>query len=160
MKRWLTSAGLVFAIAVAVNYLWELAQSPLYAGQGEFRNLIWHCLRAAAGDGLLVLVIYAGGAIVARRPDWYWQPGTVGYLWILTAGLVIGIAVEWVAVHMAGRWAYGARMPFVPGIGIGLVPVLQMLVLPTLIFRMAAAAERAIVRRGGGKPVESGSGNE
>ena len=149
MKRWLTSAALVFAIAVAVNYVWELAQSPLYAGQGDFRTLLWHCLRAAGGDGVLVLVIFAGGALVTRRPDWYVQPGRGGYLWMLSAGLLIGVAVEWLAVHVAGQWAYGAPMPFVPGLRIGLVPVLQMLVLPPLIFRMASAAERAFVRRGG-----------
>lgn len=49
---------------------------------------------------------------------------------------------------MVKPWAYGPRMPVVPGLQIGLVPVLQMLVLPPVIFRMAGAAERAIVRRG------------
>ena len=149
MNRWRTSAALVFAIAVVVNYPWELAQSPLYAGQDDVGVLLWHCLRAAGGDGLLVLVIFAGGALVTRRPDWHVQPGRGGYLWMLSAGLLIGVVVEWLAVHVAGRWAYEARMPLVPGLRIGLVPVLQMLVLPPLIFRMASAAERAFVRRGG-----------
>jgi hypothetical protein len=147
MKHWIASAALVFAIAVVVNYAWELAQAPLYAGQDDFRTLLWHCLRAAGGDGILVLAIFAGGALVTRRPDWYVQPGRGGYLWMLCAGLFIGVVVEWLAVHVAGRWAYGARMPVVPGLRTGLVPVLQMLVLPPLIFRMASAVERAIVRR-------------
>jgi hypothetical protein len=149
VNRWRTSAALVFAIAVAVNYVWELAQSPLYAGQDDVGVLLWHCLRAASGDGVLVLVIFAGGAMLTRRPDWFVRPGTGGYVWMLSAGLLIGVVVEWLGVHVAGRWAYSARMPVVPGLRIGLVPVLQMLVLPPLIFRMASAAERAIVRRGG-----------
>jgi hypothetical protein len=149
MKRWLASAALVFAIAVAVNYLWELAQSPLYLGQDDVGVLLWHCLRAAVGDGVLVLVIFAGGALVMRRPDWFVRPGKGGYLWMLSAGLVIGVVVEWLGVHVAGRWAYGPRMPLVPGLEIGVVPVLQMLLLPPLIFRMASAGQRAILRRSG-----------
>jgi hypothetical protein len=139
MKRWLASAALVFVIAVVVNYAWELAQSPLYAGQDDVRTLLWHCLRAAGGDGILVLVIFAGGALVMRRPDWHVHPGRSGYLWMLSAGLLIGVAVEWVAVHVAGRWVYGPGMPVIPGLEIGVVPVFQMLVLPPLIFRIASA---------------------
>jgi hypothetical protein len=52
------------------------------------------------------------------------------------AGLVLGVTIEWVAVHILERWAYTARMPRVPGLNVGLVPVAQMLVLPPLIFRV------------------------
>lgn len=142
MKRWLTSAGLVFAIAVVVNYPWELAQSALYLDQGDFGVRLSHCLRAASGDGILIFVIFVGGALVTRRSDWYLQPGRGGYLWMLSAGLLIGVVVEWLAVHVAGRWAYGSGMPVVPGLRIGVVPVLQMIVLPPLIFRIATAAVR------------------
>jgi hypothetical protein len=57
---------------------------------------------------------------------------------MLTAGLVLAMLVEWVAVHRLGRWAYAERMPMVPGLGIGLVPIAQMIILPPIIFRMAA----------------------
>jgi len=57
---------------------------------------------------------------------------------MVTMGLVIGVAVEWIAVHVLGRWMYTARMPLVPGLAIGVVPVVQMLVLPPLIFRLVA----------------------
>ena len=143
------SAALIFATAVALNYVWELGQSPLYVTDDHVGGVpLWHCLRAAGGDGLLVLVIFAGGALVTRRPDWYSRPGMAGYLWMLTAGLVIGVSLEWLAVHVLGRWAYEARMPVVPAFKVGLVPVLQMLVLPPLIFRVASVVERAILQRG------------
>ena len=57
---------------------------------------------------------------------------------MLAVGLVIGVSIEGVAAHLMGRWAYTARMPCVPGLGVGLVPLLPMLVLPPLIFRVAA----------------------
>jgi hypothetical protein len=102
------------------------------------RAVWWHCFVASLGDGLLVLLIFAAGWAALQRQAWFMQPGGRGYLLMLAVGLVIGVSVEWAAVHVAGRWAYTAQMPLVPGLGVGLVPVAQMLVLPPLVFRVAA----------------------
>jgi len=128
----------IFVVAVLFNYPWELAQSPLYAGMEGFRTMWWHCFVASLGDGLLVLLICAAGWIVLGRRDWFVRPGVRGYIVMLAVGLVIGVSVEWVAVRVAGRWAYTAQMPLVSGLGVGFVPVVQMLVLPPLIFRVVA----------------------
>lgn len=125
----------VFVVAVLVNYPWELAQSPLYVGMGSLRQMWWHCFRASLGDGLLVLLIFATGWLVLQRWNWFVHPGAHGYLLMLVTGLVIGISVEGIAVYLARRWTYTSQMPLVPGLQVGVVPVLQMLVLPPLIFR-------------------------
>jgi hypothetical protein len=67
------------------------------------------------------------------------SPGVAGYGVMLAAGGMIAIAVEWVAVHLLGRWTYTAYMPMIPVLDIGLVPLLQMLILPPSIFYIAAA---------------------
>jgi len=127
----------LFVVAVLFNYPWELAQAPLYVGMKSFRTTWWHCFRASLGDGLLVLIIFAAGWAVRRRYDWFVHPGVCGYLIMLAIGLTIGVSVEWGAVHLMGRWAYTAQMPLVPGLSLGILPLLQMLVLPPLIFRVA-----------------------
>lgn len=54
----------IFVIAVAVNYVWELAQAPLY---GPMEGAIWwHCFVASIGDGVIVLLIFAIGAGLRR----------------------------------------------------------------------------------------------
>jgi hypothetical protein len=55
---------------------------------------------------------------------------------MLMTELVLGIAIEWIAVHRLGRWMYTAQMPLVAGLAIGAVPVAQMLILPPVIFRL------------------------
>ena len=80
---------LLFALATTVNYAWELAQTPLYAGV-EFPGAIWHCFVAALGDGLLVLLIFAAVATVMRSPDWYIRPTAQSYLTMAAVGLVVG----------------------------------------------------------------------
>jgi hypothetical protein len=137
-STWRTLAA-IFIVAVAVNYPWELAQAPLYVGMADFSRALWHCFAPSLGDGLLVLLIFAFGWAVLRRRDWFTRPGVRGYALMLIAGLAIAISVELVAVYAVGRWAYAARMPIVPGLGVGLAPIAQMLVLPPIIFRVVAS---------------------
>ena len=129
----------LWIVAVLLNYPWELAQSGLFdetAGQGV---QWWHCFVASLGDGLLVWAIYACGWAVFRRADWFERPRPAQYAFMLTVGGLIAVVVEWVAVHLAHRWSYTAAMPLLPALDIGIVPVLQMLVLPPVVFRVVAA---------------------
>lgn len=132
----------IFVMAVLFNYPWELVQSPLYIGMENFSAMWRHCFVASLGDGLLVLLIFATGWAALQQQDWFVHPGVCGYAVMLAAGLVVGVSVEWVAVYVVERRAYTPQMPLVPGLGIGIVPITQMLVLPPLIFRVAAAQGR------------------
>jgi hypothetical protein len=135
-------AAVLFFIAVALNYVWEIAQAPLYAGMALWGNIWWHCFVASLGDGVLVCLIAAVGWAAFGRRGWYRHPGAQAYGVMLASGLGIGLGVELVAVHLLNRWAYAPGMPLIPGLGVGLVPVAQMLLLPPLIFRMAARWDR------------------
>jgi hypothetical protein len=112
-----------FVVAVLLNYLWELAQAPLYVGLERYNPAVfWHCLIASLGDGLIVLLIVVVGRISLRRWDWFEHPGVPGYLVMFITGLTLAVLVEFVAVHILGRWQYTPNMPTVPGLGIGLRP--------------------------------------
>jgi hypothetical protein len=129
----------VFIVAVLVNYVWELAQASLYVGLESYTTeVLWHCFVASLGDGVMVLLIMAVGWLTLREPDWFVRPGLPGYIVMLTAGLVVAVVVESVAVHILNRWEYTEYMPAWPGLNIGLVPIAQMLILPPVIFRIAA----------------------
>jgi hypothetical protein len=130
----------LFIVAVLLNYPWELAQAPLYMGMEDYNaGVFWHCFVASLGDGIMVLLILAAGWITLRQPDWFVRPGISGYVVMIAAGLLLAILVEWVAVHELERWAYAERMPSLPGLGIGLVPIAQMLILPPMIFRIGTS---------------------
>jgi len=129
----------VFAVAVIVNYLWELAQAPLYAGLESYdTRVFWHCFATSLGDGSMVLLIVAAGWITLKRLDWFERPGIAGYVVMLIAGLLLAVLVEWLGLHVLRRWQYSERMPLLRGLGVGIAPIAQMLCLPPLIFRIAA----------------------
>jgi hypothetical protein len=127
----------VFIVAVLVNYAWELAQAPFYVGMEAPITLdFWHCFVASLGDGIMVLLIVSLGWIVLKRRDWFERPGIAGYVVMLTAGFILALLVEWLGLHVLRRWEYSERMPLVPGLGVGIAPIAQMLFLPPLIFRV------------------------
>jgi hypothetical protein len=134
----------VFVLAVLLNFAWELAQSELYAGADQWPSRWWHCFVASLGDGVLVLVIYFVCASIAGR-NWF-EVGKKSYPLMLATAALLGLAVEWVGLH-SGRWSYTAEMPLIPGMGLGVVPVLQMVVLPPLVFylvgRLTHSSRRA-----------------
>jgi len=126
---------LVFIVAVLLNYLWELAQAPLYVGLENYNaGVFWHCFVASLGDGIMVLLIVAAGWIM-KRGDWFERPSIAGYVVMLTGGFLLALFVEWLGLHVLRRWEYSERMPLLPALRVGLAPIAQMLFLPPLIFR-------------------------
>ncbi|TBR72412.1 MAG: hypothetical protein EPN64_18175 [Burkholderiaceae bacterium] len=129
----------LFVVAVPFNYLWERAQGLLFVGMDGGSASTWlHCFIASLGDGVLIWIIFVVGWIIFKRSDWFFYPGDLHYSVMLAAGLGLGVVVEWVGVRLINRWTYTDQMPLIPGLAIGLVPVIQMVVLPPAIFVVAA----------------------
>jgi hypothetical protein len=97
-----------------------------------------HCFVASLGDAVLVLVLLGVGWALRRRLEWFERPLVKDSVALIGAGALLGIGVELLAVHVLGRWSYRPEMPRVPVLEIGLVPVVQMALLPPLVFRLAA----------------------
>jgi len=132
----------LFVISVALNYLWEMGQAFLFVGM-DYSAATWlHCFVASLGDGVLVGLIHFSGRMVMGGSDWFTRPGLKAYAIMVASGLLIGVLVEWVAVHKLARWTYTEAMPLIPMLDVGWVPVLQMLIMPPLIFSVLAKSAR------------------
>jgi hypothetical protein len=129
----------IFLIAVAVNFAWEMAQSVLYTPMGAPLTATWRCFVASLGDGAIVLGIAGSGWLLFGRADWFVRSGPKEYLMMIALGITIAVLLERHAVA-AGHWAYTDRMPILPILNVGLVPVLQMVVLPPVVFWMVRRA--------------------
>ena len=132
----------VYVFAVAVNYPWELAQSSLFTTASHGGNVWLDCFIASLGDGVMVLLLFGFGWLAVGHRHWFVHPGRGGYAMLLVAGAGIAVAVEWIAVHVLQRWTYSDAMPRLPALDVGLVPVLQMVLLPPFIFHLVAAVRR------------------
>lgn len=121
----------LFLIAVPLHLIWEVAQITAYDFPGtSLTTDVIGCFLPSLGDGLMTLMIYWSGWFLFREPEWILKPGAKGYLLILGVGLTLALLVEWNALYRTGAWAYSERMITIPLVGVGLLPILQMAVLP------------------------------
>jgi hypothetical protein len=51
-------------------------------------------------------------------------------------GAATATILEWHALR-TGRWTYNALMPLIPGLGVGVYPVLQMAIVPAVAARVS-----------------------
>ena len=125
----------VLLFAFLVNYPWEFLQVPFFAGMptaGHWDAILF-CTRAAGGDALIALTGYWVVAFFWGSRYWILQP-TVRQIGVfVAAGVVITIVFEWHATEIAQRWTYAERMPVLPVLGTGLLPLLQWTLLLPLI---------------------------
>ena len=138
-KTMINTLGQFFAAIVltgfVLNEIWEMAQMSAYvetAGR-SWTSTLGLCTRAAVGDVGIILGIYGAGALAAGDLVWGLRGRWNIYAMVAILGLAYAALVEHAALA-AGRWSYTERMPGVSALGAGLWPLLQMTLLPPLVF--------------------------
>ncbi len=86
-------------------------------------------------SGLVLLAFLAIAAFFLITKHWVHTTPVLPWVVFLGLGLAYTVISEHVNVHVVSRWAYSRWMPTVGGIG--LVPLQQWLVVPTLSVRLA-----------------------
>lgn len=125
----------LFMFAFLLNLPWELLQIPLFREMATLAHLegVIRCLRAAAGDGLIILLAFWTVAWVAGSRSWIAHPSASTLCGFIGIGLGITITMEYWATAMTGRWEYADAMPRLPLLGTGLAPLLQWMLIPPLV---------------------------
>lgn len=144
----------VLGLALPLFFAWEMAQAPAFTGMPEdWVSATAVCAPAALGDGVIVLALWGAGGLLFGDPRWFAPPTLRRYAVIVLVGIGVQVLVEWVMVYGLGRWGYGPGQPIVPGLRVGLLPLLQAAVLLPLVFAALARWETHASReRRGGRP--------
>lgn len=121
------------ALTVALHFLWEIAQAPLFSSMRElsFAQAFLVCLRATFGDVVLGSAAYLVIALASQNLRWGSQPGGGRLAAFSLVGVAATIALELHATG-TGRWIYADSMPRLPLLGVGLSPVLQWIIVPSI----------------------------
>jgi hypothetical protein len=132
------------AVALPLYFAWEMLQAPFFTGMPDgWLAATVVCALATPGDGVLIVAVSAAGALVYRDARWFVPPSASRYAVVVFAGAALQIAVEWVMVHGLDRWGYAPSQPVLPGLRVGILPVLQPVVLLPSIFWATARWEGA-----------------
>lgn len=128
-----TAAGKTALVWIAggwlANAVWEVVQLPLYTASADPSGHLSMCLQAAVVDVGILVLLYGVMSLSARRMGWWRQLSVPRTLLLVGVGAAVAVLIE-VRALAAGRWAYSASMPLLPGLGVGWSPILQMVVVP------------------------------
>lgn len=120
---------LIFITGFITNLIWENAQAPLYSCYEGFAPHFLFCVIASVIDGIVVLGFYFGIALSRKNLFWLFNIKPLDTLTLSLFGLITGVLFEKWALKN-DSWSYAEEMPLL--FGIGLLPVLQLTVLPII----------------------------
>ena len=131
-------------VALALHAMWERMHVPLYTGYAHLTELpiIYY---AVLGDVFYTLVAVLFIGLFKGRVLWFVAPSGRDIAGLVVLGFWIALFVEYKALAL-GRWAYLDAMPIVPFLGVGLSPLIQMMLLLPLSVFLAAEVDKALRR--------------
>jgi len=132
----------LFSISFLLNFVWEISQMGFYSTLGmgdvsDYGNFLRTHWEVSLKDALMVVSVYliislilknclpSGDVSQGQKWPLTWNSGWLILLLSLPAWQAV---IEYYSVYIYGRWGYAEAMPLIYGIGI--IPLLQMLVLP------------------------------
>lgn len=121
----------IFIIGFFLNLMWENAQAPLYRGFIGFSEHFMICFWASLGDAAVILFFTALVSSWHKTFNWITDLKWEEVLVLMIFGGALAVIFELWALEF-GVWDYNNKMPVVPYLQIGVFPLLQMILLPTL----------------------------
>jgi len=125
----------LFVFAFVINFVWEMLQMPLFSfsPDASLAQINLACIQASAGDAVMIVISFWIVAASRRDRGWILRPSLGSMALFLLPGIIMTIAFEALATGPLDRWTYAAAMPTLPGLGTGLAPLAQWLILPPII---------------------------
>jgi hypothetical protein len=97
-----------------------MLQAPAFTGMpAAWWSATAMSARATVGDGVIVLAVFAVGALAFRDWCWFAPPAIARYAAVVLFGVILQVVIEWVMVRRLGRWGYQPWDPVVPVFGVG-----------------------------------------
>lgn len=122
-------------LALPLEALWEIAQFPLYdvGRTGDWRYTLYALAHCTVGDVLILLLSYELVALLRWNRHWLNARVLAPASSFVLFGVAYTVFSEIYNVRIVASWSYGERMPMVPMIGVGAMPLLQWLLLPPVL---------------------------
>lgn len=131
---------LIFFIAFALNFIWEMLQMPAYSRFAQSAVQIWLvCTLATTGDAVYISLLYLLGKSLTQDQIWIAHIDWLRVSAIIVVGIITATLVERIALAF-GVWQYSEVMIKVPLLQVGILPLLQLTILPLATFWLVKQA--------------------
>ena len=139
-STWLRTLRRYMIFLTAASVVWEFAHMPLYTlwDTGTHSEIVFAALHCSGGDALIALSAIMLALFVCGNASW----PTIGNRRVIVVTVLLGLCYtvfsEWLNIEMRYAWAYNDKMPVIPGIGTGLSPMAQWIIIPLAAFWWSA----------------------
>jgi hypothetical protein len=150
--EWLPALAIYLVVIGGLHLAWEALQLPLYTiwTTGSLAEQVFAVVHCTGGDLMIALSSLVAALLLAWAVGWPRQHFRRVAMLTIVIGLAYTAFSEWLNVYVRKSWAYSDWMPTVTvgTMRIGLSPLLQWLVIPTLAFLAVSAAVRRWLQSG------------
>lgn len=123
----------VLLFAFLFNTVWEILKIPLYKEGVYSWNHILFCVLASFADAIMVLLMYFVFSFIYKNPLWIKKINQAKIIFLILAGGIGAVLAE--TRHLSiSTWSYAKAVPLIPVLNVGLSPVLQFMILSSLIY--------------------------
>jgi len=124
----------ILGYSFLLNLAWETIQTPLFIfeQQSSFSALMGCLLFCSGVDALMTLIAFWLVAFARRDRSWFLRRKAKDWILFVALAIILALLSEYTAVHYRNLWEYSAFMPLIPGLDIGVVPIVQWLLLPPI----------------------------
>ena len=135
MKRLTSIPELNIAFfAFLLNFVWEVLQTPFFVDiSTEITTIIWYRFHCTLGDVMISLAGFWFVALILRSRSWFLNPTKKKLLLFVAFGVSYTIFSEIKNVSLNKLWGYSNLMPIIPGIEVGVIPLIQWIIVPLLL---------------------------
>lgn len=133
---WLAAFRFYLLWFAPANFIWEAAHTPLYTlwAEQSAAKIAFAVVHCTGGDLLIGASSLLGTLLLFGRAGWpedrFW---IVAALTVL-AGVSYTAYSEWLNTSVRGSWTYTDLMPLIPGTTLGLSPIAQWILIPSMGF--------------------------
>jgi len=128
-----------FFFAFLIFGMWEWVQTPFFTDiTDEINIIVWYRLHCTIGDIMILGISIIIWSFFKRDNEWFFSPRKKDYLAVTLLGTSYTAYSEILNVVVRESWGYSELMPMIPGTHIGIVPIIQWLLLPSLILYVCA----------------------
>lgn len=150
-----------YLIATLIGHLvWEIVQLPLYTlwSTGSAQNIAFAILHCTGGDVVIALTALILAVALTGTANWPREGFRRVAACAIPGGLAYTVWSEHLNTVVRQAWTYADAMPIVPGLGTGLAPALQWVIVPMLALWVASG--RPLRWPGAGKAFYTNQQNE
>ena len=120
--------------AFFLHFFWEVVHTYFYTlKDADFSTMLYCWLYCTWVDVMITLGTFWLVSLISWNRRWFLSLNRVNFAVFIMAGVGYTFLSERLNVHIFQSWSYNESMPIIPWVKVGLTPILQWFIIPSVV---------------------------